>query len=346
MPFAGYEMAVQYTGIVDEHNTVRNAAGLFDVSHMGEFILEGPDSLKLIQQLTCNDASKLVDGQAQYSALINPAGGIIDDLLVYRFSDNRWMLVVNASNRQKDFDWISGHCHGLNTKLTDDSDRMALLALQGPRALEILHQLTEENLSEIAYYHFRVGAIAGEKDVIISATGYTGAGGFELYCTNDQATAIWHAIMEAGQSHGIKPAGLGARDTLRLEMGFCLYGNDIDDQRSPLEAGLGWITKLSKTFVGSDILKAQKENGPDNKLVGLKFSDRVIARHGAAVIDSDGGKIGEVTSGTMSPSLGYPIALAYVPAAKSTVGTLHSIDIRGKAVTGEVVKLPFLAGKS
>lgn len=340
VPFAGYLMPVQYTGVNDEHLAVRSAVGVFDVSHMGEFFLSGPGALDLIQRVTSNDASKLVDGKVQYSCLPNATGGIVDDLLVYRIGAEDYMLVVNAGNIAKDWSWIAEHNTG-GVRMEDRSEAMSLLAVQGPKAAEALQKLTDVDLKAMEYYTFKIGTFAGHKDVIISATGYTGAGGFEIYMPNEAAVDIWEKVFAAGAAHGIKPAGLAARDTLRLEMGFCLYGNDIDDTTSPLEAGLGWITKFTKDFTNSTALKAQKESGVQRKLVGFELVDRGIPRHDHPVVDEAGNVIGKVTSGTMAPSLQKPIGMAYVPTALSAVGSTLWIDVRGKKLRGTVVKLPF-----
>ncbi len=340
VPFAGFLMPVQYTGINDEHETVRTKVGVFDVSHMGEFILKGPDALDLIQRVTSNDANKLTDGKVQYSCLPNEKGGIVDDLLVYRIDENSYMLVVNASNIDKDWEWIQSR----NTKkveMHNISDKTALLAVQGPLAAKALQPLTEMKLDAMEYYTFSKGTFAGCENVLVSATGYTGAGGFEIYFENQYAEKIWNAIFEAGAPYGIKPAGLGARDTLRLEMGFCLYGNDIDDTTSPIEAGLGWITKFTKEFTNSANLKNQKEAGVSRKLVGFEMIDRGIARHGYTIMEATGHTIGEVTSGTHSPSLQKSIGMGYVTSAFSKEGSEIFINIRDKSLKANVVKLPF-----
>lgn len=338
--FAGYNMPVLYTGINEEHETVRNNAGVFDVSHMGEFILKGEGALDLIQRVTSNDASKLVDGKVQYSCLPNQTGGIIDDLLVYRIDDKTYMLVVNASNIEKDWNWITSQNTG-NVEMHNISEKTSLLAVQGPKAAEILQPLTDINLGEMEYYSFKKGSFAGCENVLVSATGYTGAGGFEIYFENQHAEVIWHAIFKTGSSYGIKPVGLGARDTLRLEMGFCLYGNDIDDTTSPLEAGLGWITKFTKEFTNSEALKKQKEEGVNRKLVGFEMIDRGIPRHHYTIHDASGNQIGMVTSGTQSPSLGKAIGMGYVQTAFSKEGSEISIKIRDKQLKASVVKVPF-----
>jgi aminomethyltransferase len=342
-PFAGYNMPISYSGINDEHATVRKTAGVFDVSHMGEFILKGPDALDLIQRVTSNDASKLVKGKVQYSCLPNDKGGIVDDLLVYCVEDNNvYMLVVNASNIEKDWNWIQQY----NTKgveMHNISDKTCLLAVQGPQATRILQPLTEMDLLNLAYYTFVKGTFAGVENVLVSATGYTGAGGVEIYFedVNDNATKIWNALFEIGAPQGLKPIGLGARDTLRLEMGFCLYGNDIDDTTSPLEAGLGWITKFNKEFTNSSALAKQKAEGVHKKLVGLEMIDKGIPRHGYEIKNESGVVIGVVTSGTQSPSLGKAIGMGYVATANAAVDSIVSIQVRDKQLKAKVVKVPF-----
>jgi len=340
VPFAGYLMPVSYEGINVEHESVRKRAGVFDVSHMGEFILKGEHALDLIQRVTSNDATKLVDGKVQYSCMTSETGGIIDDLRVYRIDELTYMLVVNASNISKDWDWIKRHDKH-NVEMHNISDKTSLLAVQGPLAATILQPLTEMDLN-MEYYSFRKGVFAGVKNVLVSATGYTGAGGFEIYFENAHATTIWDAIFKAGEKYDLRPVGLGARDTLRLEMGFCLYGNDIDDTTSPLEAGLGWITKLSKSFTASDILKKQKGAGVERKLVGIEMIDRGIPRHDYVVTDSAGKPIGRVTSGTQSPSLQKAIGLAYVETAFANPGTEILISIRDKGLKAKVVSIPFV----
>jgi aminomethyltransferase len=340
VPFAGYNMPVQYAGINAEHETVRKAVGVFDVSHMGEFILKGEQALDLIQRVTSNDASKLVDGKVQYSCLPNEEGGIVDDLLVYRLDEKTYMLVVNASNIEKDWDWIS-RFNTNNVEMHNISDKTSLLAVQGPKAADALQKLTDINLASMEYYSFKKGTFAGIGNVLISATGYTGAGGFEIYFENEHAEHIWSEIFKAGEEFGIKPIGLGARDTLRLEMGFCLYGNDINDTTSPLEAGLGWITKFTKEFVNSKNLLAQKETGVTKKLVGFEMVERGIPRHDYLIVDADGTQIGHVTSGTQSPSLQKAIGLGYVNTALAKEGTEIFIQIRDNKVKAKVVKFPF-----
>ncbi len=341
VPFAGYLMPVQYEGINIEHDTVRNAVGVFDVSHMGEFILKGEGALDLIQRVTSNDASKLTPGKAQYSCLPNNTGGIVDDLIVYYLEDGHWMLVVNASNIEKDWNWIQQHNTG-NVEMHNISDKTSLLAVQGPHATAVIQKLTSVDLAAIPYYSFMKGEVAGCKNVLISNTGYTGAGGFELYFENQYADIMWNALFEAGKEFGIKPAGLGCRDTLRLEMAFCLYGNDIDDTTSPLEAGLGWITKFTKDFTNSTALKSQKEAGVSRKLVGFEMIDRGIPRHGYEIADAAGNIIGVVTSGTQSPTLQKAIGLGYVQKAHTAEGSDIYIKIRDKAIKASVVKTPFL----
>lgn len=342
VPFAGYNMPVTYSGLIEEHNAVRNSVGMFDVSHMGEFMLKGERALDLIQLITSNDASQLTDGRVQYSCMPNDKGGIVDDLLVYRYSADEYYLVVNASNIEKDWNWIKQH-NSFGVEMTNMSDDLSLLAVQGPNAIKLLQKLTEINLSEIPYYHYTTGVMAGLNDIIISNTGYTGAGGFELYVWNKDAKAMWDAVMEAGKEFGILPCGLGCRDTLRLEKGFCLYGNDINDETSPIEAGLGWITKFNKDFVMKDYHLKIKENGPAKKLVGFELIDRGIPRQHYPIADQSGKVIGEVTSGTQSPSLGKAIGMGYVESAYSKPGSEIYIEIRGKLLKAQVVKIPFLA---
>ena len=340
VPFAGYNMPVTYEGINAEHATVRNSVGVFDVSHMGEFILKGENALDLIQRVTSNDASKLYDGKVQYSCLPNQDGGIVDDLLVYRIDEKTYMLVVNASNIEKDWNWIK-QFNNQDVEMHNISDKTSLLAIQGPKAADALQSLTDVNLASMEYYTFVKGTFAGVDNVVISATGYTGAGGFEIYFDNEHADKIWDAIFEAGAAYNIKPIGLGARDTLRLEMGFCLYGNDIDDTTSPIEAGLGWITKFSKPFTNSDALQAQKEAGIQKKLVGFEMIDRGIPRHDYEIADADGNIIGKVTSGTQAPSLQKAIGMGYVAKEFSKEGTEVFINIRNTPIKAKVVKFPF-----
>ena len=341
VPFAGYLMPVRYSSDIEEHNNVRNGVGIFDVSHMGEFLVKGKDALSLIQKVTSNDASKLIDGQAQYSCLPNTNGGIVDDLLVYRFGEESYMLVVNASNIEKDWNWIESYKEG-DVELTNVSDNMSLFAVQGPKATEALQTLTDVELSEVKFYHFTQDRFAGVDNVIISATGYTGAGGFEIYVDNAHAEEVWNAIMNAGEPFGIKPTGLGARDTLRMEMGYCLYGNDIDDTTSPLEAGLGWITKFTKTFVNSENLQSQKEAGVQRKLAGFILEDRGIPRQGYDILNAEGDIIGNVTSGTMSPTLSKGIGLGYVEKAYAAPDSEIFIAVRNRKLKARVKKLPLI----
>lgn len=341
VPFAGFNMPVQYEGVKVEHETVRNAVGVFDVSHMGEFLVTGPNALALIQKVTSNDASVLTKGRAQYSCMPNGKGGIVDDLIIYCLEEEKYLLVVNASNIEKDWNWIDAH-NSMGAEMRNLSDDYSLLAIQGPKAVEAMQSLSSIDLSAIKYYHFEVADFAGIDYTIISATGYTGSGGFEIYCKNDQVEQIWDKVMEAGADFGIKPIGLAARDTLRLEMGFCLYGNDIDDTTSPLEAGLGWITKLAKEdFVDRDFLAKQKEEGITKKLVAFEMVERGIPRHDYPILDAEGNSIGRVTSGTMSPSMNIGIGLGYVDIAHKDLDTEINIEIRNKPVKAKVVKLPF-----
>jgi aminomethyltransferase len=342
-PFAGYNMPISYTGINDEHAAVRNKVGVFDVSHMGEFILRGPHALDLIQRVTSNDASLLEDGKAQYSCLPNTTGGIVDDLLVYCVEKNKvYMLVVNASNIEKDWNWISKH-NTNGVEMHNISAKTALLAVQGPKATQVIQQLTKMDVTNMPYYSFAKGEMLGIDNVLISATGYTGAGGVEIYFEDidDNANKIWNAIFEAGAAYGIQPIGLGARDTLRLEMGFCLYGNDIDDSTSPIEAGLGWITKFNSPFTNATFLAEQKANGVTKKLVGFEMIDRGIPRHYYEIKDEAGNLIGAVTSGTQAPSLGKAIGMGYVATAFAKPGSTIYIDIRNTLVKAQVVKFPF-----
>ncbi len=343
--FAGYNMPISYSGINAEHQCVRENAGVFDVSHMGEFVLKGPRALELVQIVTSNDASKLEVGDVQYSCLPNDIGGIIDDLLVYRLQENSYMLVVNSSNIEKDWNWIMSR-NKFDVEINNISDRAGLLAIQGPNAIKILQKLTETDLFAIPYYNFERGVFAGVKNVLMSNTGYTGAGGFEIYFENLNSGDIWNKIFDAGKEYGIMPCGLGARDTLRLEMGFCLYGNDIDETTSPLEAGLGWITKFSKDFTAKNILEYQKAKGLSRKLIGFEMIDKGIARHGHEIVDEKGNKIGEVTSGTQSPSLQKPIGMGYVSIDHAKENTPIFINIRDKKLEAKVVKMPFFKSKS
>ncbi|MGP1992888.1 glycine cleavage system aminomethyltransferase GcvT [Zobellia laminariae] len=341
VPFAGYNMPVSYEGINIEHETVRNGVGVFDVSHMGEFLIEGPKALELIQKVSSNDASKLTIGKAQYSCLPNETGGIVDDLIVYRIKEETYLLVVNASNIDKDWSHISKYNEEIGATMRDISEGFSLLAIQGPKAVEAMQALTSVDLASIKFYNFVVADFAGIGNVIISATGYTGSGGFEIYCKNSEVQQIWDNIFEVGAAFGIKPIGLAARDTLRLEMGYCLYGNDIDDSTSPFEAGLGWITKFTKDFVNSEALAKIKAHDPERKLIGFELEERGIPRHGYDIVDGQGKTIGIVTSGTMSPSLGKGIGLGYVPQVFSEVGSKIHIQVRKKAIPATVVKLPF-----
>jgi aminomethyltransferase len=343
VPFAGYMMPVQYEGINIEHETVRNGVGVFDVSHMGEFHLKGKNALALIQKVTSNDASVLVDGKIQYSCLPNNDGGIVDDLLVYRITEDHYFLVVNASNIEKDWNWISSH-NDLGVDMTNVSDDLSLLAVQGPKAAQALQSLTNIDLAAMEYYTVKIGTFTGIDNVIVSATGYTGSGGFEIYFKNKDAEHIWNAIFKAGEKYGIKPIGLAARDTLRLEMGFCLYGNDINDTTSPIEAGLGWITKFTKNFTNSEALKKQKEEGVSKKLVAFEVIEKAVPRHDYEIVNEAGENIGVVTSGTMSPSLKKGIGMGYVKTAYSKLGSKIFIQIRNKAIPAIVVKLPFYKG--
>ncbi len=341
VPFAGYEMPVRYNSEIDEHHAVRKSVGIFDVSHMGEFLIKGPNALGLIQKVSSNDASKLQPGKVQYSCMPNATGGIVDDLLVYMLRPEEYMLVVNASNIQKDWDWISEN-NSMNAELENISDNISLMAVQGPNAQALIQKITDLDLSTLSYYTFSKGNIVSITDgAIISATGYTGAGGFEIYVYNEFASQVWNAVMNAGEEYGIKPAGLGARDTLRLEMGFALYGNDIDDTTSPIEAGLGWITKFTKDFINAENLKKQKAQGVGKKLVGFQMEEKGIPRSGYELLDEDGEIIGKVTSGSMSPSLGYGIGMGYLNADYITPETEIKVAVRKKKLRAKVVKLPF-----
>jgi len=341
--FAGYNMPVQYEGINIEHETVRNGVGVFDVSHMGEFLIEGKNALALVQKVTSNDASKLAIDDAQYSCMPNNDGGIVDDLIVYRIKENTYLLVVNASNIEKDWNWISDH-NDVSATMRNISDAYSLLAIQGPNAIEAMQSITSIDLKAIPFYKFKVGDFAGIENVIISATGYTGSGGFEIYCKNEEVEQVWLKIFEAGAKFGIKPIGLAARDTLRLEMGYCLYGNDINDTTSPLEAGLGWITKFTKNFTNSENLLKQKEEGVNRRLKAFALNERGIPRQGYNIMDANGDRIGEVTSGTMSPSLKNGIGMGYINKGYTKIGTNIFIQIRNKPVPATVVKLPFYKG--
>jgi len=344
VPFAGYNMPVQYEGVTAEHHTVRKSVGVFDVSHMGEFLVEGENALALIQKVTSNDASKLEIGDAQYSCFPNENNGIIDDLICYKIKENQYLLVVNASNIEKDWNWISKYNLEFGANLKNISEDYSLLAIQGPKAIEAMQSLSSLDLTDIPFYKFKIGDFAGIENVIISATGYTGSGGFEIYCKNAEVIQIWNKVFEAGSAYGIKPIGLAARDTLRLEMGYCLYGNDIDDTTSPIEAGLSWITKFTKDFVNHEALAKQKEQKPERRLVAFEFNERGIPRQGYDIVDGNGNIIGNVTSGTMSPSLGKGIGIGYVPRILSKAGTQIYIQVRKKAILATIVKLPFYKG--
>ncbi|MBU2994835.1 glycine cleavage system aminomethyltransferase GcvT [Cellulophaga baltica] len=341
VPFAGYNMPVSYEGVNIEHETVRNSVGVFDVSHMGEFLISGPNSLALIQKVSSNDATKLEIGKAQYSCMPNETGGIVDDLIIYQIKEEQYLLVVNASNIDKDWNHISKYNKEFNADMRNISEGYSLLAIQGPKAVDAMQSLTSIDLAAIKFYNFKVADFAGIENVIISATGYTGSGGFEIYCKNDEVEQVWNKVFEAGENFGIKPIGLAARDTLRLEMGYCLYGNDINDTTSPLEAGLGWVTKFSKDFVNSENLAKQKDTGISKKLIAFELDERGIPRHDYDIVNENGEKIGIVTSGTMSPSLSKGIGLGYVPVDQSKIGSKIYIQIRKKAVPATVIKLPF-----
>ena len=343
VPFAGFEMPVQYAGVTEEHFAVREKAGMFDVSHMGQFIIEGPGAKDLLQYVTTNDLNTLTDGKAQYSCLPNGQGGIVDDLIIYKMADEVYFVVVNASNIEKDWNHISKFNEKFGAKMTNISDETSLIAIQGPLATQILQKLTSTNLSEIPYYHFTIGTVDGVRDVIISNTGYTGSGGFEIYFKNENAEQLWNTLTEAGKEEGLVPCGLAARDTLRLEKGFCLYGNDIDDSTSPLEAGLGWITKLGKgDFVDAEFFKKQKEEGVSRKLVGFELLDKGVPRHDYPVVDAEGNVIGKVTSGTSSPMKKIGLGLAYVKTEFSKPESAIFIQIRNKNIPAKVVKTPFV----
>ncbi len=343
VPFAGFDMPVSYEGVNIEHETVRKDVGVFDVSHMGEFLISGEHALELIQKISSNDASKLIDGKAQYSCIPNEDGGIVDDLLIYRMNEDKYILVVNASNIEKDWNWIAQH-NTMDATMKDLSDEFSLLAIQGPKAADAMQALTDVNLKELKFYTFEIAEFAGVKNVIISATGYTGSGGFEIYFKNEDAETIWNKVFEAGADFGIKPIGLAARDTLRLEMGFCLYGNDLDDTTSPIEAGLGWITKFTKDFINAEALQKQKEEGPKRKLIAFELDERGIPRQGYDIVDANGQVIGNVTSGTMSPSLDKGIGMGYIPTEMAKANEKIFIQIRKKAIPATLVKLPFYKG--
>ena len=344
VPFAGYNMPVQYEGVTAEHLTVREAVGVFDVSHMGEFLVEGENALALIQKITSNDVAKLEIGDAQYSCFPNEDNGIVDDLICYKIKENTYLLVVNASNIEKDWNWVSKYNEGFNANLKDVSEEYSLLAIQGPKAVEAMQSLSSLNLAEIPFYKFKIGDFAGIENVIISATGYTGSGGFEIYCKNEEAIQIWNKVFEAGADYGIKPIGLAARDTLRLEMGYCLYGNDIDETTSPIEAGLSWITKFTKEFVNAEALAKEKEHKPKRRLIALELNERGVPRQGYDIVDESGKVIGNVTSGTMSPCLQKGIGMGYVPQVFSKSGSKIYIQVRKKAIPATIVKLPFYKG--
>ena len=341
VPFAGYYMPVQFEGVTAEHETVRNVLGVFDVSHMGEFWVEGPKALELIQWVSSNDASVLHDGKVQYTCFPNDKGGIVDDFLVYRFNAEKYLLVVNASNIEKDFDWLNKQNADIGAKLTNASGEISQLAVQGPLALKAMQKLTDENLEEMPFFTFKEMPFAGVENVIVSITGYTGSDGCEIYVRNEDALKVYEAVLEAGEECGIKPIGLAARDTLRLEAGLCLYGNDIDETTSPIEAGLGWVTKFSKDFVNRDNLLKQKEEGVSRRLVGFELLEKGISRKDYQIVDENGQSIGKVTSGTMSPTLKKPIGMGYVNKPHTKAGTIIYIQIRGKAFKAQVVKLPF-----
>lgn len=345
VPFAGYTMPVSYEGVTAEHETVRKGVGVFDVSHMGEFLIEGPNALALVQKVCSNDAAKLSIGRAQYSYFPNETGGIVDDLIVYRVKEETYLLVVNASNIEKDWNHIATYNKEIGAEVRNLSDVYSLLAIQGPKAVEAMQSLSSVSLADIAFYNFVVGDFAGIEHVIISATGYTGSGGFEIYCKNTEVEHVWNKVLEAGAAHGIKPIGLAARDTLRLEMGYCLYGNDIDDSTSPYAAGLGWVTKYTKEFVNHEALAKEKENGPKQKLVAFELNEKGIPRKGYSIVDADGNTIGEVTSGTMSPSLSKGIGLGYIPKELAKLGSTIHIAIRKNRVPATLIKLPFYKGK-
>ncbi len=342
--YAGFEMPLSYKGVNQEHKAVRENVGIFDVSHMGEFLVTGTNALPLIQRIFSNDAAKLPVGSAQYGYMPNLEGGIVDDLIIYRIKDEQYLMVVNAANIEKDWKHLEQYNIDFGAELKDLSKDYSLLSVQGPKAVEVLQQLSSVNLTAIEYYQFKVGDLAGVEYVILSATGYTGSGGFEIYCKNTEAQQIWNRLLEAGESFGIEPIGLAARNTLRLEMGYCLYGNEIDDTTSPYEAGLGWVTKYTKDFVNSEALKKEKYREPEKKLIGFECSERGIPREGYDLVDGLGKKIGRVTSGTMSPSLDTGIGLGYLPAIFAKPGSLVHVQIRKKMIPATVVKLPFYKG--
>lgn len=341
VPYAGFEMPVQYAGVNQEHLVVRNGVGVFDVSHMGQFFVKGPEALELLQYIGSNDASKVKIGQAQYTCLTNENGGIVDDLIIYKMSEDEWMLVVNASNIDKDWEWINKQ-NKFEVKIENRSDQISLLAIQGPKAIEAMQSLTDVNLTEIPFYNFKIAEFAGAKDVIISATGYTGSGGFEIYFDNQDAERIWNKVMQAGKEFGIEPCGLAARDTLRLEKGFCLYGNEINENISPLQAGLGWITKFNKDFIGKEVIEQQKEKGIDIKLIGFKLAERGVPRQDYKILDENENEIGIVTSGTQSPVLKEGIGMGYVKTDAAKIGSPILIQVRNKTIKAEIVKTPFV----
>ncbi len=344
LPFAGFEMPIQYEGVNAEHETVRNNVGVFDVSHMGNFFVEGPEALDFLQYITSNDVAKLRPGKVQYSCFPNETGGIVDDLLVYQLGDNKYMLVVNGANLEKDWNWINKYASNYDVQLKNLSDQYSILAVQGPNSPELLQRIAGDSadLKNLKFYTWTTADLAGHKDILVSATGYTGEKGYEIYVDNKYVQDIWEELFKQGEDLGIKPIGLGARDTLRLEKGYCLYGNDIDDTTSPIEAGLGWITKFTKDFVNAENLKKQKEEGVKRKLVGFKLKDKGIARHGYDIVNEKGDKIGVVTSGTMSPTLKEAIGMGYVPKEYSKPGNEIFIQIRKKQIPAEIVKLPFV----
>ncbi len=344
LPFAGFEMPIQYEGVNAEHETVRNNVGVFDVSHMGNFFVQGPDALNFLQYITSNDVSKLQPGKVQYSCFPNENGGIVDDLLVYQLDKDKYMLVVNGANIDKDWKWVNRFASDYDVQLQNLSDQYAILAVQGPKSPELLQRMAGDsaNLKDLKFYTWTKADLAGHKNILVSATGYTGEKGYEIYVDNQYAEDVWDELFEKGKDLGIKPVGLGARDTLRLEKAYCLYGNDIDDNTSPIEAGLGWITKFTKKFINSENLKKQKEEGVSKKLVGFKLKEKGIARHGYDIVDKQGNKIGVVTSGTMSPTLKEAIAMGYVPTELSKPGSEIYIQIRKKQIPAEVIKLPFV----
>ena len=344
LPFAGFEMPIQYEGVNAEHETVRNAVGVFDVSHMGNFFVEGKDALNFLQYITSNDVAKLKPGKVQYSCFPNEQNGIVDDLLVYQLDDDQYMLVVNGANLEKDWNWVNKWAENYEVKLTDKSGQYSILAVQGPKSPELMQRMAGDSadLQNLKFYTWTKADLAGHKDILVSATGYTGEKGYEIYVPNEYAEDVWNELFKQGKDLGIKPAGLGARDTLRLEKGYCLYGNDIDDTTSPIEAGLGWITKFTKDFINAENLKKQKEEGVSRKLVAFKLKDKGIARHGYDIVDASGNKIGTVTSGTMSPTLKEAIGMGYVPVEYAKPGSEIYIQVRKKQIPAEVVKLPFV----